>query len=170
MLNFFNKGEPVNVIIDDRLPMSHLGTPINSHMSRYGAWWMPILEKAYSKFDVFYANINGGTPVQALRDLTGMPVVRHGIEELKENLFDKVMWADAHDWIITAGCNKEEYGLHPGHAYTISGAAMVTDEKGKKWKLFKMRNPWARETYNGPWNDSYEGWSAPIRKKLKFVD
>jgi hypothetical protein len=33
-----------------------------------------------------------------------------------------------------------------------------------------MRNPWARETYNGPWNDSYEGWTAPMRKKLKFID
>ena len=80
MLNFFFKGEPAKVLVDDRMPLSKWGVPINSHVSRYGAWWMPIMEKAYAKYNVFYANINGGTPLQSLRDLTGMPSLRIGTD------------------------------------------------------------------------------------------
>jgi len=43
-------------------------------MSVNKAWWLPILEKAYAKFNVNYATLNGGNPSQALRELTGMPV------------------------------------------------------------------------------------------------
>jgi len=63
MLNFFNKGEPVNIMVDDTLAIGYNGIPVNAHQSTHGAWWMPILEKAYAKFNVFYANINGGTPL-----------------------------------------------------------------------------------------------------------
>jgi len=40
-----------------------MNTPVNTQKSAHGAWWMPILEKAYAKYNVFYANINGGTPL-----------------------------------------------------------------------------------------------------------
>lgn len=63
MINFFDRGEPISVVVDDTLPMTAMNTPVNSHMSIHGAWWMPILEKAYAKYNVFYANINGGTPL-----------------------------------------------------------------------------------------------------------
>jgi len=43
-------------------------------MSPNGAWWGVILEKAYAKFNVNHSNINGGTPMESFRDLTGMPV------------------------------------------------------------------------------------------------
>lgn len=67
------------MVVDDRLPMT-IGdpyTPVNSRVSSNGAWWAPILEKAYAKYNAFYANVNGGTPMQSFRDLTGMPVVRY---------------------------------------------------------------------------------------------
>lgn len=76
-LNFFQRGEPVSVVVDDSLPLSKMGRPINAGESINGAWWMPILEKAYAKYNVFYANINGGTPLQSFRDLTGMPTKRY---------------------------------------------------------------------------------------------
>ena len=34
--------------------------PTNSGMSEYGAWWLPILEKAYAKFNVNYSSLNSG--------------------------------------------------------------------------------------------------------------
>lgn len=35
---------------------------IAAHKSNNGAWWMPLLEKAYAKFNVNYQNIEGGSP------------------------------------------------------------------------------------------------------------
>jgi len=62
------------VSIDDRLPLfPNSKTPINSQMSINKAWWLPILEKAYAKFNVNYASLSGGNPGQALRELSGMP-------------------------------------------------------------------------------------------------
>ena len=63
-IHFFNRGEAVNIVIDDTLPIVGNGNyPANARESVNGAWWMPILEKAYAKYNVFYANINGGTPL-----------------------------------------------------------------------------------------------------------
>jgi len=36
-------------------------------MSKNGAWWIPILEKAFAKFNVNYAQLNYGDPGVALR-------------------------------------------------------------------------------------------------------
>lgn len=72
----------VTEVVDDRIPVSEIprgyvgaGTkrPFNSGQGANGGWWLPILEKAYAKFNGFYANLNGGQPEQALRELSGMP-------------------------------------------------------------------------------------------------
>ena len=78
---FYIRGEKVSVTIDDRIPVLNLGEnyttpypPINSKPPPSGAWWLVMLEKAYAKLNVNYTNLNGGTPGEALRSLTGMPV------------------------------------------------------------------------------------------------
>ena len=39
------------------------------------------------------------------------------------------------------------------HAYTLLSAVEINGNK-----LFKMRNPWATERYNGPWSDGSAEW------------
>ena len=41
--------------------------------SNPGAWWMPLMEKAYAKIHVNYENLIAGSPLEAMRILTGMP-------------------------------------------------------------------------------------------------
>jgi len=95
MANFFDRGEPISIVVDDQLAMNAMGAPINSRQSVHGAWWLPILEKAYAKFNVFYANINGGTPLQSFRDLTGMPTQRYySGNQSDEELFSIIHNAD----------------------------------------------------------------------------
>jgi hypothetical protein len=31
MVNFFDKGEPISIVVDDTLPISQMGIPINAH-------------------------------------------------------------------------------------------------------------------------------------------
>ena len=103
-------------------------TPLNANISRNKAWWMPILEKAYAKYNVNYVNIHGGLPVQAFRDLTGMPAVGYYTNEQSvQKLFNIIDEADKKHWILSATCNVEIEGLHVNHVYTILGAVQLTD-------------------------------------------
>ena len=53
---------------------------LNNAPSPTGAWWLVMLEKAYAKLNVNYANLNDGTPGEALKALTGMPTTGYTIE------------------------------------------------------------------------------------------
>ena len=55
---FWVKDRWVTVNIDDRLPSSSSRTMFVNPTR--GAWWMPLLEKAYAKLDVNYDRIVGG--------------------------------------------------------------------------------------------------------------
>ena len=69
-----NKWIPINV--DDRLPARSWGSgyrPWATSMSVNGAMWMPLLEKAYAKFNQNYDRIAWGWGSEGLRTLSGMP-------------------------------------------------------------------------------------------------
>lgn len=68
-MNLSWKGQPTKEVVDDRLavreiPRGYVGQgskkPVNAHQGANGGWWLPILEKAYAKFNTNYANLNGG--------------------------------------------------------------------------------------------------------------
>jgi len=64
------------VNIDDRLPVmgrNGILKPLSANPSLNGAWWMPLLEKAYAKLDQNYQRIVGGFGIEGLRTLTGAP-------------------------------------------------------------------------------------------------
>jgi len=147
-------------------------TPVMANISRNGAWWMPILEKAYAKYSAFYANMNGGTPIQSFRDLTGMPIIRYDSRgQTTEKLFEIIEEADKKDWVLTAACDVAIQGLQNGHAYTILGYARLTDpEDGTDWDLLKMRNPWGNEGYTGAWSDKDSRWNAKNKSAVDHVD
>jgi len=89
---FHIRGKKVSVIIDDRIPVLNLGDnyttpypPVNSKPSPAGAWWLVMLEKAFSKLNINYTQINAGTPGEALRALTGMPVSTHASNKMTDD-------------------------------------------------------------------------------------
>jgi len=91
--------------------------------------WAMLLEKAYAKAYGSYMTIEGrgGSPLEALRDLTGAPCE----SRLNDKLTEDELWAYLHgaelnNWILACGTNpaaireqKNELGLRAGHAYTI---------------------------------------------------
>ena len=44
-------------------------------MKDTGAYWAVILEKAFAKVFINYSNLNGGLAPEALRVLTGAPIL-----------------------------------------------------------------------------------------------
>jgi len=83
-VRLFLRGEPVNVIVDDIIPVygytyaagyNENYPPLNNSPSKAGAWWLVILEKAMAKLNINYLGINGGQVSEAMRYMTGMPTV-----------------------------------------------------------------------------------------------
>jgi len=118
MVNFYRKGYPVKVIVDDRLPLypnpagKYVDQLFNSKMSPNNAWWSVILEKAYCKMNVNCANINSGTALLSFYDLTGMPTMKHELEGMLNDDFYKIVSeATSKTWPMVASCVNGEYGL-----------------------------------------------------------
>ena len=82
---------------------------------------MPILEKAYAKLNVNYAQIAGGLGHEAFRALTGMPISHH--QGLSADEYWKLAKeGDANNFIMYASCCSQPYGdLVDIHAYTVYG-------------------------------------------------
>lgn len=60
-----------------------------------GAYWLVLLEKAFAKLYINYANLDGGLPAEALRTLTGMPVMTYRSGTQKSDvLFKAIQDAD----------------------------------------------------------------------------
>jgi len=124
---FYVRGEKVSVIIDDRIPVLNLGDnyttpypPINSKPSPAGAWWLVLLEKAFSKLNINYTQINGGVPADALRALTGMPVSTHASNTVSDDeLWDIIVEGTNAKNPMAAACTVSHYNLIAGHAYGI---------------------------------------------------
>ena len=70
------RDQHVHMVVDDRLPVDANNELVNARpVSKESGWWLVLLEKAYAKLNVNYANLHHGSPVEALKELTGMPVV-----------------------------------------------------------------------------------------------
>ena len=178
-VTLYANGRWVPVIIDNKLPTQYSGRMlkfVNPGNENGYALWAPLLEKAYAKLHINYQNqLSGGYNSEALYTLTGMPFVRYSIAVDGSNvddIFAKATAADKQKYIISGavpanrgngkggGKNGESQGFHgivTGHAYTILGTHQFTDGV----KVFKIRNPWGVEKYNGPAGDNDSAfWTA----------
>ena len=74
-LNFYHMGQSVQINIDDKLAFKSDKTAIHAQQTALGGWWLSLLEKAYAKYNVNYSQLAKGTDIEAMRALTGMPIM-----------------------------------------------------------------------------------------------
>jgi len=68
---------------------------------------------------------------------------------------------------MSGGISKvKKYGLTIWHAYSILDVVEIKDGDSVKEKLVKIRNPWGREGYNGPWSDGSNLWTDEYEKQV----
>lgn len=71
---------------------------------------------------------------------------------------------------MTTGCcqsGAKTYGLSTGHVYTLLDIVDLYDASGAVAQtLVKMRNPWASETYKGPWSDKSKKWTKAYKEQV----
>ena len=175
---FYLRGERVSVVIDDRIPVLDLGDnyttpypPVNSKPSPAGAWWLVLLEKAFAKINVNYTQLNAGTPGEALRALTGMPVSSHNSNEVTDDdLWNIVMEGTKNNDPMAAACTVSHYNLIAGHAYGILKGLCLTDAYGNcAQKIIQMRNPWGLSKYTGPWSEDSDLWTPEWKEQANLA-
>ena len=65
-------GVPTTLTVDDSVPLKD-GSAIYAKVSKDGALWGPLLEKAFAKLNGTYESIAGGQAQNAIQVLTGAP-------------------------------------------------------------------------------------------------
>ncbi|KAL2826103.1 hypothetical protein BDW59DRAFT_161229 [Aspergillus cavernicola] len=139
--------------------------------------WLPLLEKAYAKAHGDYSAIEGGFVGEAIEDLTG------GVtsDVLTSNILDKDrFWKEElmqvnseflfgcgtglfSNWLAPkySGPPRDRKGISENHSYSIMDAKEIDGVR-----LIKLRNPWGKKEWSGPWSDGSEQWTPQWMEKL----
>ncbi|XP_068921299.1 calpain-6 [Petaurus breviceps papuanus] len=178
---FWHFGDWTDVVIDDRLPTIN-GELIFCHSNVPNEFWSALLEKAYAKLAGCYEALDGGNTADAITDFTG--AVSETIDLRKGHygkllleqttLFEDLLKAHNRGGLISCSILPDiaserqgttELGLVRGHAYSVTairklrlGGRHLAFFKAEKLFMIRMRNPWGKQEWNGPWSDSSEEW------------
>ncbi|XP_022616490.1 calpain-5-like [Seriola dumerili] len=193
---FWRLGCWMDVVVDDRLPVSRDGVLLFCRSATPREFWSALLEKAYAKLNGCYEALEGGNTAEALIDFTGgvsepLSLDREALtlhSDHRRTLFQTLAKAHECKALITCSIRPAEgeavesvldCGLVQGHAYGITAVRKVRlGEKSLKTggvsKLFmvRMRNPWGTTDWTGAWSQRSQQWqqmSRAEREKMGLI-
>ncbi|XP_037101317.1 calpain-3b isoform X2 [Syngnathus acus] len=166
---FWRYGEWIDVVVDDRIP-TYNNRLVFTKSFRENEFWSALLEKAYAKLHGSYEALRGGNTLEAMEDFTGGVTEFFELSEAPKEIYKIMKKALQRGSLM--GCSidvtspskmesKTELGLVQGHAYSII-ALEECDEvaKDSKIRLIRLRNPWGRVLWKGPWTANSKEWST----------
>ncbi|KAH8849752.1 Calpain [Schistosoma japonicum] len=176
---FWQFGEWVEVLIDDRLPVrSGSNELVFMHSSDPTEFWSALLEKAYAKLNGCYAHLTGGTQSEAMEDFTGgiCSTILLNPDKRPHDLIEQLKIYTERCCLI--GCNiysqfpfwkEPDNGLVSGHAYSLTGIHCV-HYRGKPTWLVRIRNPWGGiHEWKGAWCDGAPEWLEISKQERKDI-
>ncbi|XP_064020936.1 calpain-10 isoform X3 [Pogoniulus pusillus] len=166
-------GHWVEVTIDDRLPCLG-GKLCFSQCQTEDLFWLPLLEKAYAKVHGSYEQLWAGQVADALVDLTGGIAERWTLKDpgrnaekektglvLEKAVFRRLMNLKEQCVISCAVLNSRQGTSELGefHAFIVIDTLNLSEVSGKEVFLLRIRNPWGRRCWKGPWCEGGQGWN-----------
>ncbi|XP_076798353.1 calpain-13 isoform X2 [Arvicanthis niloticus] len=162
---FWQCGQWVEVVIDDRLPVVGKNFLFVHPRRDNQEFWPCLMEKAYAKLLGSYSQLHYGYLPDALVDLTGGVVTvvnlhtspSHLLMAVKTAIQAGSMVACATPKGLTEEAEVMENGLVSQHAYTVTGAEQIQYQRG--WEeIIRLWNPWGNTEWRGRWRDGSQEW------------
>lgn len=139
-----------------------------------GDLWATIIEKAFAKINGNYENINWGWQSESFHILTGAPakmITFQSIGYSASTAWDDIKDALSMNYLI--GCDTSStsrYNIPIQHAYTVMGQYELKDPQGNVvHRLFRVRNPWGVDVFNGPWSDGTVEWTEAFKAQVPYA-
>uniref|UniRef100_A0A8C4RYJ4 Calpain 10 n=1 Tax=Erpetoichthys calabaricus TaxID=27687 RepID=A0A8C4RYJ4_ERPCA len=184
LFRFWQFGRWVEVVVDDRLPCIDAKLCF-SRCQCQDVFWVALLEKAYAKLNGTYERLWAGQVCEALVDLCGGVAKRWKLKASEKeecetdasgSTLEKFNLSDIVDNCMMSCCVHSSHrgSLGEYHAFVVMEHVSVIKMCGDSLVLLRIRNPWGRRCWDGPWKEDGDGWeqldpeiALPLRSRVE---